>query len=89
MLIARLSTERVEAARALERRVDYQCLLRNHYSRKGYDIQLEYELLRRRSDVLIPELHTAFEVEFSAKEEKEFVAKCRIIGGDRSDLSGY
>lgn len=54
-----------------------KALLRDHYRGKGYDVRVEYDLPPRRADVFVPRLRTAFEVEFSPKEGREFVAKCR------------
>ncbi len=54
-----------------------KALLRDHYRGKGYEVRVEHHLPPRWADVFIPDPRTAFEVEFSPKEGREFVAKCR------------
>jgi hypothetical protein len=52
-------------------------LLRNHYRAKGHDVELEYIVANRRADVFVAGLGIAFEVEFSQKETREVITKCR------------
>ena len=54
-----------------------KALLRDYYRSKGFDVQVEYDLPPRRADVFIPKFCAAFEVEFSPKESREFIAKCK------------
>ena len=54
-----------------------KALLRDHYRAKGYHVEVEHDIADRRADVFVPDLKVAFEVEFSPKEVREFVAKCR------------
>lgn len=54
-----------------------KALLRDHYRAKGYHVEVEHDIETRRADVFVPDLRVAFEVEFSPKEVREFVAKCR------------
>lgn len=54
-----------------------KALLRDHYRAKGYHVEVEHDVANRRADVFVPDLQIAFEVEFSPKEVREFVAKCR------------
>jgi len=60
-----------EAHRSIKR------LLRDHYSAKGYDVELEFTTANRRADVFLKEIKAAFEVEFSPKETGDFLRKCR------------
>lgn len=53
-----------------------KALLRDHYRDKGYEVLVEHDLPPRRADVFVPGLRVAFEVEFSPKEDREFVVKC-------------
>lgn len=52
-------------------------LIKNHYESRGYEVILEHSIGSRRADVFVPGINTAFEVEFSQKETREIVAKCK------------
>lgn len=54
-----------------------KALLRDHFRGKGHSVEVEHWLDGRRADIYLPDLRSACEVEFSNKETREFVAKCR------------
>jgi hypothetical protein len=56
-------------------------LLRSHYRALGHEVILEHTIGVRRADVFVTSLGVAFEVEFSQKEARDAIAKCRDYAG--------